>query len=176
MFAKWTVSKVKNRANLKTSLVNRLKANAVKSIPRLTEIEDDIFPKKRPVIVHNLGDHCSMYSVDGHPLLVELGDGTVFPFLRIAIEYPGLLKSVFCYDEAAMALLRGAKLMARGTWGADETYKRGDIVQICMIGTRIPFAVGRMEMDGADIAQRRDGAAVCVLHILRDGLWDAKKV
>lgn len=176
MFTKWNTSKVKNRANLKTSLVSKLKANAVKYIPRFGEIEDEIFPKKKPVIVHNLGDHCSMYSIDGHPLLVELGDGTIFPFLKIAIEYPCLVKSVYCYDEAMIALLRGAKLMARGTWGADATFRKGDVVQICLMGTKIPFAIGLMEMDGEEIALRHDGAAVNVLHMLKDGLWEAKKI
>jgi predicted RNA-binding protein (TIGR00451 family) len=143
-------------------------------MPPFSEIEYAILPKKTPVVVHHLGDHDFLYSVNGQPVLVELANGIVFPFLRIAIHYPGLLKRVFCYDEAVVALLRGAALMARGTWGTDETYKVGDVVEICLVEEEVPFAIGVMEMDGEMIAQRMDGPAVTVVHMLRDGLWLAK--
>lgn len=174
MFTKWTTEKVKRRANLKTALVARLKTAVVKIIPRFAEIEDEVIPKKAPVIIHHLGNHCSLYSVLGKPVLVELGDGLIFPYLKLPIEYPGLLRSAYCYDEAAKALFRGASLMARGTWGTDETFEKGEIVQIAIVGETIPFAVGVMEMSGAEIEERPDGAAVSLLHILGDGLWRAR--
>ncbi|OHS97600.1 Translation machinery-associated protein 20 [Tritrichomonas foetus] len=176
MFNKWSINMVKRRANLKTSLANKLKESAIKSIPRLEEIIDEVFPKKKPVIIHHLGDHVTMYSVDGQPILVQLGDGTIFPFLKLPIEYPGLLRSVYCYDEAVCALIRGADLMARGTWGVDDTFQVGEIVQVCLMGEKTPFAVGMMTMPGEEILERNDGGAVKVFHILKDGLWEAKSV
>jgi predicted RNA-binding protein (TIGR00451 family) len=176
MFAKWTVDSVKRRANMRTGLVTKLKASAAQLMPRFPEIEDLIFPKKCPVIIHYLADHTCLYSVNGGPVLVELGDGLVFPFLKIAIEYPGLLRRVFCYDEAVVAVLRGASLMARGTWGTDATYHPGEIVELCLAGETVPFAVGVLEISGEEIAARPDGVAVSVLHVLRDGLWDAKSL
>ena len=176
MFNKWSVDKVKRRANLKTSLVSKLCTDAAKSMPRFAEIKNEIFPKKQPVIIHHLENRAMLYSAKGNPLLVELGDGTIFPFLKIAIEYPGLFKPVFCYDEAMMALLRGANLMARGTWLINETYEKGEIVEICLMGIRIPFAVGILLMSSEEIAKRPDGAAVKVLHVLKDGLWESKNL
>jgi predicted RNA-binding protein (TIGR00451 family) len=176
MFMKWTVDSVKRRANLKTGLVTKLKASAGESMPHFREIKDVIFPKRSPVIIHHLADHTCLYSINGVPLLVELGSGLVFPFLKIAIEYPGLLRQVFCYDDAVVAVLRGASLMARGTWGTDDTYRRGEVVELCLAGETIPFAVGVLEMSGEAIAGRPDGVAVHVLHFLRDGLWEAKSL
>lgn len=176
MFAKWTPDMAKKRSNMKTSLVARLKQNAFKYVPRLAEIADEIFPKKVPVVIHNLGDHVSLYSVNNVPLLVECGDGTIFPHLKLPVEWPKLLRSVYCADCAVKAILRGANLMARGTFGADETYEKGEIVQIVLWGQKVPFAVGIMEMNGAEIAEGPDGAAVRVFHVLGDGLWKAESV
>lgn len=176
MFTKWTVDSVKRRSNLRVSLVTKLKKAAAVSMPRFPEIENEIFPHKTPVIVHHLGENNLLYSAAGAPILVELSTGLVFPFLKIAIEYPGLLRSVYCADEAAAALLRGANLMARGTWGTDETFQRGDLVQITLIGEKFPLAIGVMELSGAEIEARPDGPAVTVLHILGDGLWNVKSL
>jgi predicted RNA-binding protein (TIGR00451 family) len=145
-------------------------------LPHFSEIEDLIFPKKSPVIIYHLADHTSLYSVNGSPLLVELDNGLVFPFLKIAIEYPGLLRKVFCYDEAVIAVLRGASLMARGTWGTYETYHPGKVVELCLAGETIPFAIGVLVMSGEQITRYPDGVAVTVLHVLRDGLWEAKSL
>lgn len=166
----------KKRSNMKTSMVSRLKQSAFTYIPRLEEIVDEIFPKKVPVVIHNLGDHVSLYSVNKAPILVECADGTIFPYLKLPIEWPKLLRSVFCAPVAVKAILRGANLMARGTFGADETFQKGEIVQIVLWGEKIPFAVGIMEMSGAEIAEGPDGAAVRVFHVLGDGLWMAPSV
>jgi predicted ribosome-associated RNA-binding protein Tma20 len=125
MFLRWTVDKVKRRANIKTSHVAKLRSSAIKFMPRFPEIESAILPKKTPVIIHHLANHDFLYSVNGNPILVELANGVVFPFLKVAISYPGLLPKVFCYDEAVLALLRGAALMARGVFGTDEATKLG---------------------------------------------------
>lgn len=176
MFAKWTVDKVKTRSNLKTALVTKIKAQAAKSMPHFPEIEDEIFPKKTPVIIHKLENHIEIYSINGIPQLVQLGDGTIFPYLKIAIEFPGLLRSVYCYDGAMLALFRGADLMARGTFGTDETFQVGEVVQIVLAEEEHPFGIGIMQMSGEEIAQRPDGAAVHVLHLLKDGLYEANGI
>ena len=176
MFIKWSTKDIKRRANLKTSLVTKVKESAIKEMPRFVEIVDEIFPKKTPVIIHHLNDHMTMYSVNGQIMLIQLGDGTIFPHLRLPIEYPGLLRSVFCFDEAVSAILRGANLMARGTFGVDETFNKGEIVQICLAEEKTPFAVGIMAMSGQQVMNKEDGAAVTVFHVLKDGLWEAKSI
>lgn len=176
MFIKWTTKDIKRRANLKTSLVSKVKESAIKAMPRFAEIVDEIFPKKTPVIIHHLSDHVTMYSVNGRIMLVQLGDGTIFPHLWLPIEYPGLLRSIYCFDEAVSAILRGANLMARGAFGVNETFEKGEIVQICLDGEKTPFAVGIMVMSGEQVMNREDGPAVEVFHVLKDGLWEAKSI
>ena len=176
MFIKWSTKDIKRRANLKTSLVSKVKDSAIKAMPRLVEIIDEIFPKKTPVIIHHLNDHATMYSVNGRIMLIQLGNGTIFPHLWLPIEYPGLLRSVYCFDEAVSAILRGANLMARGTFGADETFNKGEIVQICLADEKTPFAVGIMVMSGEQVMNKEDGPAVEVFHVLKDGLWEAKSI
>lgn len=176
MFSKWTIKDIKRRANLKTALVHKLKESTIKSMPRFAEIADDLLPKKTPVIIHHLGDHITMYSIHGIVILIQLGDGTIFPQLKLPIEYPGLLPSVFCYDVAVEAILRGADLMARGTFGVDENFQKGQVVQVCLMNETVPFAAGIMAMSGNEVLKGPSGAAVKILHTLKDGLWEARSV
>jgi PUA domain protein len=171
MFQNWQQGQIKRSSSVKGSVVKKLKALAIKNMPRFEEIVDELLPGKVDLTIHHLDSHVALYSLHREPFLIETDKGLVFPYLKIAIEYPGLVRSVYCYDEAVVAVLRGASLMARGTWGTDETYKKGDVVQLCLAGQEIPFAIGIMEMSGEQIAERPDGPAVTVLHLLGDGLW-----
>ena len=174
MFPKRNPDMAKKRSNMKTSLVARLKQNAFQYIPRLEEIADEVFPKKVPVVVHNLGSHNSLYSVNKVPVLIERADGVIFPYLKLAMEWPKLLRSVYCYEGAVKAILSGAKLMARGPFGTDETFEKGEVVQLVMVGAKEPFAIGVMEMSGTEIEGRPDGPSVSIFHALGDGLWNSE--
>ena len=174
MFLKFTLDKTKNRTVLKTALLAKLKTAAAKTMPLFPQISDTIFPKKVPVTVFNLPDHAKLYFVENSPALVELGYGEVFPHLKIAMNYPGLLRTVFVDETAAKAVLRGADLMAKGAYGVDETFKKNQIVQIVLVGQTVPLAISILMMDGEEILKRPNGAAAQTLHTLKDGLWPLK--
>ena len=173
MLAKFSVSKVKNRSTLKNSLVNKLKLNAVQYIPRLAEIE---LPKKVPVIIHTLPDHQAIYSVNGDPILIQRSDGCIFPALRLAMEYPGLLPRIHTDFYATAAILRGANLMSAGAWDFDPEIKAGTVVEICYIEADVPFAIGVTLISGEEILKREQGPCVKIEHYLRDGLWESRKL
>lgn len=171
---KWNQSSIKSKATIKVHLVQKLKSDACQSIPRFSEIENLIFPKKKPVMVYNVSEKGEIYVIDNMPILIRTNYGRIFPHLRVAIEYPRLLKSVFTASGALDALKRGAHLMIRGAWGIDQTYKKDEIVQIVLEGQKIPYAIGIMAISGPEVLQMGDGIAVYVIHILKDGLWEAK--
>ena len=174
MFLRFTLEKTKNRSQLKTGLVTKLKSQALKTMPLFNQIEHEILPKKTPVVVFNLEDHCKLYVVDNLPVLVELGYGQIFPHLRIAMNYPGLLRTIFVDETAARAILRGADLMAVGAYGVDESFKKDQIVQIVLVNEMVPLAISILLMDGEEILKRPPGAAARTLHTLKDGLWPLK--
>ena len=173
MFKKWKPENVKNHSVLKNSIVAKVKENSVARIPKISYIIDDLFPKKTQVFIYNLQDHVKFYVVDGKPILIELGYGEIFPFLYVSMQYPGLLRPVIVFDGALEAILRGADLMARGTFGVDETYQKGEVVQVVLEGEESPFAIGIMDMDGNGILARSDGVGVRIMHTIKDGLWNS---
>jgi PUA domain protein len=140
-------------------------------MPKFGDIEEDVFPKRVPVIIYHLEDHVSIYIIENIPRLVELGDGTILPHLQLAIEYPGLLKYVYVDDGAVRALLRGADLMAPGIKQFDETFEEGEVLEIRVLGTSIPFAIGVATVSSSSIAGGK-GLAIKIVHLLKDGLWD----
>ena len=174
MFLKFTIEKSKNKNVLKTNLLAKLKVSAAQYMPLFPEIENEIFPKKTPVNVYNLGDHAKLYCVEGVPVLVQLGYGEIFPHLKIAMNYPGLLRTVFIDEAAAKAVLRGADLMAKGAYGIDDSFKEGQIVQMVLVGEKVPLAISILLMNGAEILKRPAGACAQTLHTLKDGLWPLK--
>lgn len=174
MFFKFTLDKAKNRKNLSSTLTNRLKAAATKSMPLFRDVSNDILPKKIPVTIFNLQDHAKLYFVENKPVLVELGYGQVFPHLRVAIENQGLLRTIFVDEEATRTIMRGADLMAPGAFGVDESFHKDEIVQICLIGQNAPFAICILEMEGEEIMKHPEGVAGTTLHTVKDELWTLK--
>jgi PUA domain protein len=173
LFPKLGPDKLRKRAILKNNLVQRLKQEAAAYMTRFPEIEPDLFPKKTPITVFSLEDHVSLYAIDNVPILVQTGDHHVFPHLQVAIEYRGLLRHLYVDDGAVRALLRGADLMAPGIKEYDDSWEEGDILEIRVQGSALPFAIGIATIDSAAVPGGK-GKAVEIVHILKDGLWDLR--
>lgn len=171
MFKNFKTEKYKKKSILKNALVKKLVEAAKKQMPLFPEVADEIFPKKAPIVMVNLEGHEKFYTVNDKPVLVELGYGQVFPHLSIAMKYQGLLRTIIVDWEAGKALLRNADLMARGAFGVDEDFKKGQIVQIVLLGESTPLAIGILEMDGEEIMKKPDGIAVTLLHTIKDPFW-----
>lgn len=171
MFAKLPADKLKKRANLKNQLVGKLKENAIKCMPPIKSIIDDLFPKKVPVIVYSLENHVKLYAVNDKPVFVELGTGEIFPMLKTAIAYPGLLPTIYVDEGAVRAVLRNADLMAPGIKGISQELEAGRIVQINLLDQSSPFAIGITTVSSEEWKANPSGIAIKTLHILRDGLY-----
>lgn len=174
MFAKFGADKLKRRANLKNNLLAKLKQQAEASMPKIGQILDTLFPKKKPVIVYHLDDHAALYAVDDKPVLVELGGGQVFPLLKYAMEYPGLLPCVYVDDGAIKALKKGADLMAPGIKQCPQSFDSGEVIEIRLLETTIPFAIGVTTVSYDEMLENNKGVAIQVKHVLGDGLWNIR--
>ena len=174
MFKKLPAEKLKKKASLKTNLLQKLKQRAAESMPLFPEIEDDLFPKKTPVIVYHLEDHKAIYAVNDKPVLAELSHGEVIPHLEVAIAHPGLLKCVYVDDGAVKALLRGADLKAPGIKQYGDEFEEGDIIEVRLLETDIPFAIGVAAASSAAVKESGKDTAITIAHILKDGLWDKR--
>ena len=171
---KWNQNLIRSKATLKTSLVSKLKENACKCMPKFHEIQNILIPKKKVVTVYHVEDHSHFYSIDGSIVLFENDEGKIFPFLKVAIEYPNLIRSVCTSIAAMLSIKKGANLMIRGAWCVDETYEKNEIVKVCLEKQKIPYAIGYMAVSGPEVLQAGDGPAVIIVHILKDGLWEAQ--
>lgn len=161
------------RANLKNSLLNNLKDSAIRQMPKIATIMNNIFPKKTLVIVYHLEDHVSLYAVDNTPVLVETGNHIIFPTLPLAMHYPGLLPVIYVDEGAVKALLRGAKLMSPGIKKIDQPFQQNDVVEIRLLETNVPFAIGIAEISSEECAQKPKGVGIIIGTIIRDGLYMA---
>jgi PUA domain protein len=168
---KLPADRLKRKQTAPNSTVQRIKRNATQAMPGFASIEDELFPRRKPVMSYTLEDHVILYAVDDIPLLVSLNTGEIFPHLRLAIEYPGLLQAVFVDDGAVRALLRQANLMAPGIKGKTAPFDSGAVVEIRLLGASTPFAIGVTQLSSDEITPDTKGVAIVVVHILRDGLW-----
>ena len=173
MFQKLGADKLKKHTTLKSNLLTKLKQAAIKEMPMIEGIIDELFPKKTPVIVYNIEKHVKLYAVDNKPVMVELNNGEVFPMLRTAIDYPGLLPVVYVDEGAVRALLRGADLMAPGVKQIPQAFQAGQIVEVHLLEQDTPFMVGLAKVSSDEIKEGKTGLAVQNLTILRDALYMA---
>lgn len=173
MFAKLPAEKLKKHTTLKSNLLTKLKQTAIKEMPMIEGIIDELFPKKTPVIVYSIEQHVKLYAVENKPVLVEIQNGEVFPMLRTAIEYPGLLPVIYVDEGAVKALLRGADLMAPGIKQIPKAFTAGQIVEVHLLDQDTPFMVGLAKVSSDEIKGGKTGIAVQNLTILRDALYMA---
>jgi predicted RNA-binding protein (TIGR00451 family) len=87
------------------------------------------------------------------------------------MEHPGLLKAVYVDDGAVKALLNGADLKKPGIKRMPESFTKGEVVEVRLLDTEIPFAIGVCEVDSTEIVPDAKGPGVKILHILRDEAW-----
>jgi PUA domain protein len=157
---------------LRHNRAKQVKVNAAKYMPRFPEITGEVFPGPR-VQIFRPEDHVSIYTNELVPVLVQTADGHIFPHLRVALEYRGLLPSISVDDGAVRALLKGATLMAPGIREFDAEWVEGDVLEVRALGADLPFAIGIALMASA-LVTGGSGKEFEIVHILKDGLWDLR--
>jgi len=112
--------------------------------------------------------------VNGEAAFVKLRDKWI-PHLRFILKNLQALRLPKVYvDKGAMeALLRGADLMAPGIKSVEGVFKEGDIVVICELESRRPFAVGRALTPSDPIVkgELKKGKVVENIHYFNDEIW-----
>jgi PUA domain protein len=178
ILSKFPPDRLKKKQTASISAVQKLKHSALHSMPAFESLESVLFPKKKsPVATYNLEDHVVLHAVGDLPvpIFVQLGSQQVIPHLRLAIDYPGLLRPLYIDDGAVRALLRGADLMAPGIKRIDELFGENSVVEIQLIDTTVPFAIGIALFWSDGINADTKGIAIQVIHILKDGLWEHRE-
>lgn len=174
MFAKVTADKLTKRTSVPTNKITKLKKSAGIQIPLFKEIEDKIFPKKGNIISYEHPERkkVNVYTLNDKVVLIELNDGKIVPTLDTAMTYPGLLPAVYVDAGAVKPLLGGAKLMAPGIkqWGED--FEEETMVEVRLVGTTVPFAIGFALSSSEAIKAKPEGAAIEIVHTLKDGIWN----
>jgi PUA domain protein len=172
--AKLPPERLKKKQTVPVSTVQKLKRSAAEYMPGIPSIQDSLFPKKKPLTSYSLEDRVVVYAVGDppRPILIQFGNQQVIPHLRLAIDYPGLLRPVYVDDGAVRALLRGADLMAPGIKKAPEPFDAGSVLEVRLLDTNVPFAIGIAQIGSADITPSTKGEAIHIVHILKDGLWE----
>jgi PUA domain protein len=172
--AKLPAERLRKKQTVSGSTVQKLKKAAADYMPAFVELEDILIPKKKPLTSYTLEDRVVLYASGDppRPILAQFGNQQVIPHLKLAIEYPGLLRPVYVDDGAVRALLRGADLMAPGIKQQSEPFPAGSVIEIRLLDTTVPFAIGIARIASEDITPATKGEAIHVVHILRDGLWE----
>ena len=170
MFDKFGAAQAKKKAIVNNSGIQKLIASAIETMPAVEPVTHEILPKKVPVNQIRVDKHLSVYTVNGKPVLVELGTKQVFPHLKVLFQYRGLFPQIFVDEGAVKALLRGADLMAPGIKGMNGEFSEGSIVEIILLGQEVPFAIGTATVDSSAVNGLK-GPAITILHKLNDGLY-----
>ncbi|MEM0378877.1 MAG: DUF1947 domain-containing protein [Thermosphaera sp.] len=112
--------------------------------------------------------------VNGEAAFFKLGDKWI-PHLRFVLKnLDALSLPRILVDKGAMqALLRGADLMAPGIKAIEGAFREGDIVVICELESRKPFAIGRAlaPSDPITKGELRRGKVVENIHYFNDEFW-----
>ncbi|KNC48421.1 translation machinery-associated protein 20 [Thecamonas trahens ATCC 50062] len=172
---------VGSSTQLKSSAVRGLKASVVEQYPALAQIIDEMVPKKgTPVYsIKCQNPRGTLYSVRDEILFVQPKNDLIFPTLRVAMQYPGMMKSVTVDKGTIRAALKGANIMAPGLTSEGGSIE-GDIpagtpVVIHVEGKSQPIAVGKMELSADTIRAEKTGVAIISVTFLGDGLWKHEK-
>jgi len=115
----------------------------------------------------------TVYAIDGRILFIEKNN-LIFPTIKMVqkererIELPEVVVDM----GAVPYVCRGANIMRPGivAFSNPET-KKGQIVQILDEKNRVIIAIGRLQMNGADIQQKQKGPIIENLTWVGDVYW-----
>ena len=149
--------------------------------PGMGEVLNELTPKKgTPVYTIKCQQpRGTLYAVNDVILFVQPKNDIIYPTLRIAMAYPGMMPTVTADKGAIRAILKGSNVMVPGFTSAGGSIE-GDIplgapVAVHVEGKLLPIAVGKMAMSVADVRAADQGIAVTTVAFLNDGLWKEEK-
>ncbi len=108
---------------------------------------------------------------EGEPLLVQLPDGTLLPFLTAVEKYHLSIPKVVIDKGAIMPVAKGAHVMGPGIVRVEGEFNPGDVVVVVEETRGYVIAVGLAERPHAEAKER--GRTVKNLHHAGDPIWRA---
>ena len=131
----------------------------------------DVLPARAEVDVMKLANRTLLYGIhEGNPICFDPeGRGEVLvPSIYVLFAAPRALPRLLTYSEVSPKLLGGADMMLPGVIvppaGLGD-FKKGDLRAVAVPGNPVPFAVGVMEVDAAEVAANgMKGRGLRVLH------------
>ncbi len=108
---------------------------------------------------------------EDEPILVQLPDGTLLPFLTAVEKYSLNIPKVVIDKGAIMPVAKGAHVMGPGIIRVEGEFNEGDIVAVIEETKGYVIAVGVAERSHIQAKER--GRTVKNLHHAGDSLWRA---
>ncbi len=180
MFKRWESKECSTSSQVKSSVQRAIKEKICASNPALTDVVDDVFPKKTPRTQVKASQHVTLYCRGSEPVFYEQRDGPILPTLRFAHQHPKIWTTVTVDKGAIPYILGGANIMCPGLTnpGAilNPDLKAGDGVVVMCEGKETAIATGVLKMSAKDIKEVNKGVAVECCHFLGDGLFNCKAI
>ncbi|KZF26065.1 PUA domain-containing protein [Xylona heveae TC161] len=170
------------KTKVKSSAQRALRSKLCDSYPLLAPYIDEIIPKKSQLDVMKLPDFATLYSLESHPLFVEIekkgADDIFLPHLKLVHAFPHCFKRVQIDRGAIRFVLSGAALMAPGLTSpggrlppAEEALKPGEVVAVGAEGKDEICLIGILKMGTEEMKEKKKGVVMDEGHYLGDGLW-----
>lgn len=194
MFKKFKADEnVNNASLLKNSVQRAIQNQIVETYPALTEVIDEIIPKKSMMTAKALDNEVQLLIINNEILFFQIkNDPNFYPTLRLVHKYPNMIPKLQVDRGAIRFVLGGAHIMCPGftsaggflpennpDLGEDDlkvTLEAGSPVAIYGEGKEHAMAIGVLKMSIEDIKKINKGIAVENHHFLMDGLWQDGKI
>ncbi|EAL71479.1 hypothetical protein DDB_G0271910 [Dictyostelium discoideum AX4] len=176
MFKKLSLKGSSNTNNqIKSSLQRNIKNSILAQYPKLKDIEEDVFPKKVPIVQVKCQNHINLVLINNEVLFFNEREGPYYPTLRFLHKYPNILPHVQVDKGAIKFVLQGANIMCRGLTSPGAKMEVDlpvdAIVAVMAEGKDHASAIGVMKMSTNDIRTINNDIGINNIHYLGDSLY-----
>eukprot|EP01006_Ploeotia_vitrea_P027948 TRINITY_DN60713_c0_g2_i1.p1 TRINITY_DN60713_c0_g2~~TRINITY_DN60713_c0_g2_i1.p1 ORF type:complete len:186 (-),score=11.87 TRINITY_DN60713_c0_g2_i1:337-894(-) len=178
LFKRFSRETVTSLSQTKQSAQRHIRAKIIEQFPEAkNEIEQDVLPKKTPLMAVKCQGHITVIVVGGVPLFFQERDGPFCPTLRLLHKYPYMLPKMQVDIGGCKFLIGGANVMCPGLTspgGRMDDVPAGAVVALHVEGKEHAVAIGITKMSTSEIASVNKDIGIFNLHYLGDGLWNTK--
>eukprot|EP00388_Colpodella_angusta_P019657 GDKJ01049170.1.p1 GENE.GDKJ01049170.1~~GDKJ01049170.1.p1 ORF type:complete len:183 (+),score=46.10 GDKJ01049170.1:25-573(+) len=175
MFRKFGPGNVSSSNIMKSSAQRNVRQQIIEDYPRISEVIDEILPKKAQLYLAKCSEGVSVVCINGEALFFQQKDGPWIPTLRLLHKYPSLMPRMRVDAGGFKFVMKGANVMCPGLTSAGgqmEEVEEGEIVQILLEGCGMEAAaIGCMIMSTQQIKEINKDVCIEQIHTMGDGLW-----
>ncbi len=144
---------------------------AVKEIPGLRDVITKRKISLQVLEVPWKGKIAKVYYYDRYPLLVELPDGSLVPFLTSVEKFKLPFPKVVVDLGAVKPIANGAHVMGPGVRDVEGEFSEGDLVVVVDEKLGAALAIGRALRPSSEVKEK--GRSILNLHHAGDPIWRA---